>query len=276
MDVKRIYINKDINDNEYLNSDIEEVIISHNVKKIGNRAFAFARKLKKITFKCEEIELGYECFIGCKNLKTIKLPKMSYIPYRCFFNSGLVDVKFPNNLIGVDSEAFCGCKLKVLNFPNSLKTIGSFAFANGGNLITIDFKNVEFLADHSFCYTEINHLKIGGIIEVIPYMCFANCDLKYVEILKTVDRGITYEYKRNIINLDRYSFANNPYMTIKLPESVNGYEETFWINDNPYFKVYIKEPYKNMKILLPNDYLKFLGGSEVIYYARKNIKIEGY
>ena len=45
---------------------------------------------------------------------------------------------------------------------------------------------------------------------------------------------------------------------------------------NPYFKVHIKEPYKNMKILLPNSYLKYLGGSKIIYYSNNNIKVEGY
>lgn len=119
-------------------------------------------------------------------------------------------------------------------------------------------------------------MKIGRTIEIIPYMCFNECDLKYVEILPTEERGAPYENARDIIKLDRYSFANNPNMTIKMPERANGYEETFWVNDNPYFHVYIKEPYKNMKILLPNSYLKELGDIKINYYSENNIKVEGY
>ena len=276
MDKRIIRINKNISDEEYMLSDVEEVIIGSKVRIIGNRAFAFCKQLKKVVFECESVELGYECFCYCEKLKTICLPKITHIPYRCFFASGLTSVTFPNNLIGIDAEAFCCCHFTKLDFPQSLKAIGSGAFSCAGNLGTIDFKNIEKLADRSFSGTKIKSMQIGKIIEIIPYMCFNNCDLCYVEILPTEERGAPYENARDIIRLDRYSFANNPNMTIKMPERANGYEETFWVNDHPYFKVYIKEPYKNMKILLPIDYLRYLGNSKIIYYANNNIKVEGY
>lgn len=276
MDKRIIRINNNISDKEYMLSDVEEVIIGSKVRKIGNRAFAFCKQLKKIVFECKSVELGYECFCYCEKLKTICLPKMNHIPYRCFFASGLTSITFPNNLIGIDAEAFCYCHFKKLNFPSSLKTIGSEAFLSAGSLETIDFKNIEKLSDYSFACTKIERIKLGRIIEIIPYMCFNKCDLKYVEILPTEERDTLYENARDIIKLDRYSFANNPNMTIKMPEEANGYEETFWVNNNPYFMVYIKEPYKNMKILLPNSYLKYLGSSKIIYYSNNNIKVEGY
>lgn len=43
-------------------------------------------------------------------------------------------------------------------------------------------------------------------------------------------------------------------MTIKLPSVVNITSSSFYISDHPYYRVYIKEPYKNMKILTSDDY----------------------
>lgn len=252
---KTIYIDKEsVLDNEYSLSEIEEVILSQKVKYLGNRAFFHCTKLKNVVFEGEAIEMGCECFSACKSLKRIKLPKMSHIPFRCFFGASLEEIVFPDNLIVIDAYAFGLCKFKILDFPESLKSIGSYAFMCGGHLKTIDFKNVEHLGDGAFQQFTIEEFKIGRTIELIPCRCFDRSNIKNVEILETIPRGAPYEYCRHIVELDHFSFCQNPDMTIKLPNMVNYKDTSLFVTDHPYFLVYIKEPYKNMKILLPEEY----------------------
>ncbi len=251
---KKIYIDKEqVLDNEYALSEIEEVVFSAKVKSLGNRAFFLCAKLNSVIFEGDAIEMGYECFSGCKSLKNIKLPRMTHVPFKCFYGAALEDIEFPNNLIVIDAYAFSMCKFKKLDFPESLKSIGSYAFSCGGNLKTIDFKNVEHLGDGTFQCCSIEEFKIGRTIELIPCRCFDTCNIKYVEILETVPRGALYEHCRNIIKLDVFSFSQNPDMTIKLPYMVNYNDMAFFVTDHPWFNVHIKEPYKNMKILLPDE-----------------------
>ena len=252
---KSVYIDKEnVLDNEYALSGIEEVTFSPKVRYLGNRAFFHCTKLKSVIFEGDNVEMGYECFSACKSLRQIKLPKMTHIPYRCFYGAALEEVIFPNNLIVIDAYAFGLCNFKKLDFPESLKSIGSYAFTCGGHLKTIDFKNVEHLGDGAFQGCEIDELKVGKTIELIPCRCFNNCNLKNVEILETIRRGAPYEYWRDIIKLDYYSFSQNPDMTIKLPNIVNITNSSFYISDHPYCLVHIKEPYKNLKILIPKNY----------------------
>ena len=251
---KTIYINrKTVLDNEYALSEIEEVILSPKVKYLGNRAFFRCTKLKSVVFEGDAIEMGYECFSECESLKSINLPRMTHIPFRCFFGSALEKITFPDNLIVIDAYAFGFCKFQNLDFPESLKSIGSYAFMCGGHLKTIDFKNIEHLGDGAFQCCTIEEFKVGRTIELIPYRCFDRSDIKNVEILETVPRGAPYEYCRRVVELDHFSFCQNPNMTIKLPNQFNYKDTSLFVTDHPYYLVYIKEPYKNMKILLPEE-----------------------
>lgn len=252
---KTIYIDKEnVSDNEYSLNEAEEVILSPKVKYLGNRAFFHCTKLKNVVFEGDAIEMGYECFSACKSLKTIKLPRMTHVPFRCFFGASLEEIVFPDNLIVIDAYAFGLCEFNNLNFPDSLKSIGSYAFMCAGHLKTIDFKNVEHLGDGAFQCCTIEEFKIGHTIELIPCRCFERSNIKNVEILDTVPRGAQYEYCRDIVELDHFSFCQNPNMTIKLPNMVNYKDTSLYVTDHPYFLAYIKEPYKNMKILLPEEH----------------------
>ena len=255
--MKTIIINDEIvKDEQYRASDVEEVIFTKNVKYVGSRAFAWCTELKKVTFAGESIELGWGCFERCKSLTSIKLPKMRFIPYKCFSCSGLREIEFPDNLVSIDAYAFRGCKFTALNFPESLKSIGSCAFSYSGKYITIHFKNVEHLGDGAFKESKIDSLTIGRDINYIPPKAFGGCDLKYVRILEAICDD---NHGHNYIMLDWYSFYGNPRMTIKLPKRFNYKDSTFWVNDHPYFLVHLKDPYKNMKILFPSP--KFCEGN---------------
>ena len=94
---KTIYIDKEsVLDNEYSLSEIEEVILSSKVKYLGNRAFFHCIKLKNVVFEGDTIEMGYECFSACKSLKSIKSPRMTHVPFRCFFGASLEEITFPD------------------------------------------------------------------------------------------------------------------------------------------------------------------------------------
>ena len=254
----KIRIDKEIVlDKEYMESDVIEVTFSKNVKYVGNMAFLNCKKLKKVLFEGDSIELGYQCFAGCRKLEEIALPKMTHIPYKCFYCSGLKKVALPANLIEIGSYAFGCCKLVELNFPNSLLSIGSYAFIWGGNLDSIDLKNVINLSNGSFMGCKIKTMSIKNYFDEIPYQCFYKCDFDYVEI-KWVEH--------NCPTLYPLSFGGNPKMTIKICELVNCNRDSFFIDDHPYYLFYVIKPYKDMKILVPNKNERDFGEIKVEIY----------
>ena len=54
-----------INNFEFKDSNIEEVIISSSISKIEPEAFKNAKKLKKVVIPNSVVEIGSDAFFGC-------------------------------------------------------------------------------------------------------------------------------------------------------------------------------------------------------------------
>lgn len=74
--------------------------------------------------------LGNEAFSGTGNLQSVDLSNLSSIPYACFDESGVSEVKLGENLIEIGPAAFTECKnLQSLKLPEGVKIIDRVAFA---------------------------------------------------------------------------------------------------------------------------------------------------
>ncbi len=90
--------------------------------------FEKCSKLTKVTFPdnltVEEIDM--KCFKGCKNLKTIKLPKgVKYIGESAFENcTSLESIELPDTTIGIRMSTFRGCTaLNKIKLPSTFKEV---------------------------------------------------------------------------------------------------------------------------------------------------------
>ena len=91
---------------------LEEVVfeLGSRLERIGDRAFA-GTALRKFMAPATLNELGDDVFMGCRNLKTVRLNEdLESIGDRAFQNSGVEEIRLPSSLLKVGKNAFAGCK----------------------------------------------------------------------------------------------------------------------------------------------------------------------
>ena len=262
---------------EYLSywySDIESVTFSPKVRYIGEGEFSHCEKLKEVVFEGEgPIEFGPRCFEGCSSLKSIRLPEIHHIPYRCFAESGLEEIELPKGVIAIDAYAFYFCRnLTSVKLPDTLLTIGERAFKTSeARFERLDLSRIVSLGEEAFHGCHIKHLIIGQSHEAIPYGCFFNCGIEYAELLPLK--------KGDKIDLRPQCLAWNPNMTIKLPGAAEYWiqEDAFFCRKHVWMNVSLPDPYRNMRLLMPNEEYGYNEYEDGIYkVSNGSIRIERY
>ena len=124
-------------------NDLAEIVsIPMYVKRYGNYMIRATEHewLNGYAYKVVSI-----AFIGCKNLKIVKLP-CSINKIRCYAFSGcssLKKVEIPSSVRIIDEYAFQNCtKLETINIPSNVRYIGE-AFCNCNNLTNVVFENIN-------------------------------------------------------------------------------------------------------------------------------------
>lgn len=135
------------------------VIISSNIKTIGNSSFEWCKNLKNVIIENNSIEnISIKAFCNCENLENIYFGnKLKTIKYRSFYNCiNLKELEFPNSLEKIEDEVFLNCEnIKNINFSEFIKTIGNRSFYKCKNLIEIDLpKSLLYLGEQCFAYCE--------------------------------------------------------------------------------------------------------------------------
>ena len=201
----------------FVNSTLEKVTCSRNLKIIGMRAFDGSKKLKEIS-GLEKVEyIGGAAFGSTpwlegqlKENKVLILGRTLYdarnyvgdlvipdtvktIRDAAFSgNEQLTSVTIPNSVITIGSSAFSKCStLTSITIPDSVKTIGRGAFSDCKNLESISLPNgLKTIEAETFAYCySLKELKIPKAVTVIEKDSFAGCDaLEQLEIPKSVKR----------------------------------------------------------------------------------------
>lgn len=123
---------REVEERWFMNSEIESVTIPASVTTIGNEAFRDCKRLLKVVFEkrstaktirenafwgCDKLTkvvlpeglkiIRSYAFYCCKSLKTLKLQDgLEKIGVRCFAESGLEELIFPESTREVGTEAF--------------------------------------------------------------------------------------------------------------------------------------------------------------------------
>ncbi len=119
--------------------NLKEINIPENVKSIGEEAFINCNSLKSIT-------VPYDCELGRKvfafsGLEHFSFPEMEYIPYSTFLNcTKLKSVQLPEGLKTIGESAFKGCTmLQSVSIPSSLTDVYVDAFKDCKSLENLSF-----------------------------------------------------------------------------------------------------------------------------------------
>lgn len=128
-----------------------------SVRNIVNPVYYYPERIDSIVFPDSLRYIGYDCFAGCTNLRSINLPYSLQI---------------------IEGSSFNGCgSLSQVTIPPNVKIIGLSAFSQCGNLTTVNYNAINCTtADMSFYGCEnLTTVNIGNSVHVIPSGLFRRC-----------------------------------------------------------------------------------------------------
>ena len=95
-------------------SSLENLVIPHSVKSIGNSAFSQNYSLMSVEFKdgrSAPVVLGTDIFSNCVELNFVTLPQgIAMLPPRTFLNTGLTEFTIPATLDTIGNQCFGSCR----------------------------------------------------------------------------------------------------------------------------------------------------------------------
>ena len=210
--------------------EIEKVHLPKSLKVIEHEAFA-STSIKSIKFPKNLEEIGYGAFASSK-LQSVDLSetKVTKLQDKCFINCRyLKEVKLPKGLDSIEDGVFQNTySLREITIPENTTWIGHFAFSASG-LEKINFlnpENLETIQDAAFKGARLKFFPFEKVksFEAIGFEAFERNDLEEV-FIKSADevRG--------------HAFKNNNIKKVNIINVENLSEEAFIGNNIEYFNI---------------------------------------
>lgn len=234
---------------------LETVQIGDGVTDIEPRAFAGNYNLIQVNLPNRLQRIGCEAFEYCSSLRNITIPKSLTEVYSGydgayfqsngpFSNSGLQNIVLEDGLESIPYKLLSGCvELESISIPNSVKTIGEYAFAYNPSLSKVVIPNsVILIEDASFdgC-SSLSSIQIPDSVTDIGTYAFANCTtLQSIALpngLEDIQEGLfqnctslnTIELPESLIYIFPYAFENSGLTEIDLTQ-----EGLYFIEDGAF------------------------------------------
>jgi len=212
--------------NAYL-SDIKSVIISNGVTCIGNWAFDDLSNCTYIDIPNSVARIGNRAFSSCSSLSFLNIPNsVTNIGEGAFVNCrGLtsIEVAYDNSYYSSINGVLFDKDLTILVYypagkqgayviPNSVFSIGNYAFNNCINLTSIEIPNsVTNIGEYAFFYCSgLNSVKIGNNVTSIGIYAFYGCtSLTSIKISKSVVSfgDYAFSYCPNLAEVTNYAIV---------------------------------------------------------------------
>ena len=174
----------------------------------------FSDGVGAIIFDTTLTTIGWQAFIGCRNITSITIPdSVTSIGRWAFVDcSGLTSVTIPSSVTSLDIQAFSGCRsLTSITIPNSILSIGNGAFEYCSSLTSIEIPNsVTSIGHYAFrgC-SSLTSIEIPNSVSSIGEETFAECEaLTSIEIPNSIT-SINDHAFRNCRSLRSVDFPNS-------------------------------------------------------------------
>ena len=191
-------------------SSLTNINISNSVTNIGDKAFSECKSLTNINIPNSVTNIGNGAFSWCDSLTKIIIPhsvvNMNGNPFRAWngdlhneskafiyenqvlfnkdkttliaYRSKEKNYIIPNSVTTIGKYAFSGCiSLTSINIPNSVTTIGEDAFSNCHSLTSINIPNsVTIIGEGAFyCCDSFTSINIPNSVTTIGNFAFSGC-----------------------------------------------------------------------------------------------------
>ena len=222
--------------------------IPDSVTSIEAWAFGYCSSLTSINIPDSVTSIGYAAFSGCSSLKEFK-GKFASTDSRCliidssliaFAPAGLTEYTIPDSVTSIGEYAFDDCSsLTSINIPNSVTSIGRLAFSGCSSLTSINIPNsVTYIGEMAFSgCSRLTSITIPDSMTSIEAYAFYNCSsLTSITIPNSVTSigemafsgcsrltSITLPNGVTSIGKDAFSFCSR-LTSITLPDSVTSIE----------------------------------------------------
>lgn len=211
----------------------------HTVKQIGSYAFEKNTTLTSVSIPETVTELEYLAFEDCTNLTAVTIPSglTSAGSSNGAFSgcSALTTVQFGSGLTSIPGALFEGTGLKTVTLPESVTSIGPWAFANCAKLEQVSFPagltSIDLCAFEN-C-TALTAVTLPKRLTELGNEAFENCSaLKSVWIPKSLTnngfggsfKGCTaltdITFETGITKIADYQFNGSPIKSITIPDTV--------------------------------------------------------
>ena len=189
-------------------SSLTSVTIPNSVTSIGSYAFESCYSLTSVTIPNSVTSIGDGAFQGCHGLTSVTISDITAwlsisfagsesnplcYAYHLFLNGEEVkDLTIPNSVTSIGDYAFQWCSsLTSVTIPNSVTSIGNSAFYYCSNLTSVTIPNsVTSIGGYAFqrC-SSLTSVTIGNSVTTIGYSAFSDCSsLTSV----TIPNSVTY------------------------------------------------------------------------------------
>ena len=182
------------------NSKIKKIILSKNLKELGDSAISGCSNLTNIQIPNSVITIGNNAFNNCDSLTNIVIPNnVKTIGNNAFWGcDNLTSIKIPSSVTSIGNSAFDQCKnLTSIEIPNSITNIGDSTFNNCDNLTSIKIPNsVTSIGNYAFSgCSSLTNIEIPSSVTKIESSSFSRCS--GLTSIKVDDKNPIYNSKDN-------------------------------------------------------------------------------
>jgi len=202
-----------------------DVVIPNSVKKIDSYAFSGNKSLKSVvipnsvtSIESDPNSMEGGAFASCINLVSVTVSgSVTKIGDSAFVDcSKLSKLTLSEGLVTISKGAFNGCKSLIdVKIPNSVKSIGSYAFCNSGIreiIIPANVKNIEFAA-FGLCdeLSEINVVSGNKTYNSLDGVLFSK-DMTKIISYPTAKIDAEYFIPSSVSRIGNYAFYGNIFL----------------------------------------------------------------
>lgn len=207
---------------------LKKVVIPNTVNTIELNAFYSCYNLESVNIPASVTYIGETAFDNCRSLKSITVDENNQVYssdengilfnkdktelLSCPLGSTLSSYTVPNSVKSIYNSSFRNCKLESVIIPDSVESIGTFAFSGNDSLKTVTIANsVKSIGIYAFSGCDnLTAVNIPTSLTEIETAVFSGCyKLKSITI------------PNNIQNIGERAFSNcSSLESIEIPDGI--------------------------------------------------------